>query len=130
MTTTTDDITPRLVSVESAIRDVRDEQRETNARLSVLESRTDALTERTANMEGRLTALETSVSEMRADTREIHAQLVQMQQETNVRMDRMQQETASRIDKVFWAVVGAGVSVVVVGGGVIGALVAIAFRTT
>ena len=50
--------------------------------------------------------------------------LLRMQQQTDARLDNMQQETNGRIERVFWAVVGVGV--VVVGGGIIGALLAIA----
>ena len=41
----------------------------------------------------------------------------------DARMDAIYRDTSSRIDKVFWAVVGVGV---VVGGGIIGALFTIA----
>ena len=56
----------------------------------------------------------------------IQQTMVVMQQTTDTRLDNMQQETNGRIERVFWAIVGAGVAFVVVGGGIIGALIAAA----
>ena len=158
-----DDLAPRLDAVETAVQELRAEQRQTNARL-------DALTERTAAIEGRLTGIETNLSDLRSELRSdiglLHTRLdamqqtlgaridnmqqtmdarldtIQqtlgaridnmqqtmgaMQQTTDTRLDNMQQETNGRIERVFWAIVGAGVAFVVVGGGIIGALLAVA----
>ena len=150
MTTTTDDITPRLIAVEDAVAEVRAEQRQTNSRIGALTERVaamegrlytlesdirevraeqqaigvrlNAMSERMATMEGRLTRIETEMVEMRADFREMRERMDRMHQENNER----HQGTNSRIDRVFWAVIGAGT---VVGGGIIASLLTIAFRT-
>ena len=132
-----DDLAPRLDAVETAVQELRAEQRQTNARL-------DALAERTATIEGRLTGIETNLSDLRSDIGLLHTRLdtiqqtlgarmdniqqtmIVMQQTTDTRLDNMQQETNGRIERVFWAIVGAGVAFVVVGGGIIGALIAAA----
>ena len=143
MTTTTEDITLRLASLEDAIEDVRAEQRETNARLDALTERTARLEGQVMSISGRLTGMDSrlsdmdatmsaGLSDMRAEIREVNNRMNLMQADTNARLDsigermeRMQADTNARIDKVFWGVVGVGVTI---GGGIIGALVAIAFR--
>ena len=46
-----------------------------------------------------------------------------MQQQSDARIDGVQQETSSRIDRVFWGMIGASV---IVGGGIIAALFTVA----
>ena len=136
-----DDLAPRLDAVETAVQELRAEQRQTNARLDAVEGRLGALAERTATIEGRLTTIETNLSDLRSELRSdigllhtrldamqqtLGARLDNMQQTTDTRLDNMHQETNGRIERVFWAIVGAGVAFVVVGGGIIGALLAVA----
>ena len=101
MVTATDDQSDRLSALETGVSELREHAAATNARLS---------------------ALETGVSELRAELRtDIRAM--------NDRLDRHQGEISAHIERLYWAIVGVGVAVIVVGGGIIGALIALVLRS-
>ena len=129
MVTATDDQSDRLTVLETGFSELRAEVRALNARLASLETgvselRAEIQAEIRA-LNARLTAVETGVSDIRADIRALNDRLDRFQVENT----RFQSENAARIERVFWAVVGAGVAVVVVGGGIIGTLIAALFSS-
>lgn len=101
MVTATDDQSDRLSALEAGVAELRAEVRE-NAAVT----------------NARLSALETGVSELRADIRAVYD-----------RLDRHQAEISARIERLYWAIVGVGVAVIVVGGGIIGALIALVLKS-
>ncbi len=117
MVTTTDDLSERMTTVETGLVELRGEMqanhRETNARLtavehSVLEVRGD-LRETNA----RLTAVETAVSELREDQRATNGLIISLQSEMAARIDSLQQSVNSRIDRLFYAIVGGSAAMVI-----------------
>ena len=112
-----------------------------------------AVENRLTGVEAGVTALDTAVQELRADLRETSRSIGQLNAETNQRFDQMQSETnarfdavnarfdavnarigelqqalSARIERVFWAVVAAGIAILVVGGGIVAALVALVLQ--
>ena len=105
MVTATDDQSDRLSALETGVAELRVKSRENAVQTN-----------------DRLSALETGVSELRAELRtDIRAM--------NDRLDRHQGEISARIERLYWAIVGVGVAVIVVGGGIIGALIALVLRS-
>ncbi len=85
MVTTTDDLSERMTAVETGLVELRGE-------MQANQRETNA----------RFTAVETGISELRADQRAMTA-----------RIDTLQQSVNSRIDRLFYAIVGGSAAMVI-----------------
>ncbi len=117
MVTTADDLSERMTAVETGLVEVRGEmqanQRETNARLtavehSVLEVRGD-LQETNARLTALEKTVETGISELREDQRSMNTRI----DGVAARIDALQQSVNSRIDRLFYAIIGGSAAMVI-----------------
>ena len=102
MTTMTDDISARIAAVEADIRSINTQLAELNANQRQIRE------------------------ELQAERAQRHTELQELREELREEL----RATNARIDRVFWAVVGAGVAIFVGAIAIVGAIFTAIFRLT